>query len=87
MNLIQVIDNSKDATAITSLTIVIVVLFIGAYGSFKNERNYLITFALILIIATIVGFVGKAAIYTSLGFNIVLIILALTQSEMLRRGF
>lgn len=76
----------RDTVAIVSLAITGVILFLGAYGSFKHDRSLLTTFAVIAMVAIIIGFVSKASIYVSLGTSIVLIILSLTQAELIKRG-
>ena len=87
LDLVKVLDSPfRDSTAVASLAIVIVILFIGAYGSYKHDRSFLLTFALILIIAIVVGFLSSSALYASLGMNILLVVLALTQAELIRKG-
>lgn len=73
----------------TSVIIITIVLFIGLYGSYKNIRTYLLGFALIVIVAAIVGFFGQNIRDTGygLGSSIFAATLALVQSELLRRSF
>lgn len=89
IDLIEVLGSkgSGDTKSIVSLSITVVVLFIGAYGSYIDKRAYLMTFALILVIALIVGFLSPSAAYGSLGTSIVAIVLAVCQSELIRRGY
>jgi hypothetical protein len=82
-----IVHNNRNAEAMSSVIIAVIVLIVGFYGSYHNRRTYLIGFALILIIAIIVGFVSNVAIYYSLGFSIAVAVLALAQSELLRRSF
>lgn len=62
------------------------IMFLGAYGSWLSNRIYLYVFALILLISTIVGSLAVAD-YVSIGFIVILIILSLSQAELLRRGY
>lgn len=77
----------RNNTAIVSAGISIAVVFLGAYGSSKHDRSLLMTFSVILIVATIVGFVSNVGLYLTLGMSIVLIILSLTQTELIKRGY
>lgn len=79
--------NYRNSQAITSQAILAVILFIGAWGSWMNDRVYLLTFSLIAIIALIVGFTAQVSIYYSLGLCVLTVILALSQAELIRRGY
>jgi len=88
LDLVKELDSSlRNTTAIVSVAITGLVLFVGAYGSYRHDRATLSTFAVIGIVAVIVGFVSKASIYLTLGPSILLIVLALAQSELIKRGY
>lgn len=88
IDLVDVINHSTKANqAIVTLSITVVILFVGAYGSYTHSRTYLLTFALVLIITLIVGFLAPNAPYSTLGTNVVMIVLAATQAELIRRGY
>lgn len=79
-----------DKTYVAFLGITIALLFVGAYGSYTHNRDFLNIFAIILIgamILMIAGVLGQSIHYSPLGTNVVLVILALAQGELIRRGY
>lgn len=67
--------------------IIVLTIFIGVWGSYKHDRNYLITCALILFLNIIVGIFAKNFPYYSTGASVVLIVLTVAQSELIKRGY
>ena len=76
-----------DVTYVVSLAITVVVLFIGVYGSYRHDRSYLTTFALIMFAIVILNMFTKSFHYPSLSTSIVLVFLSYTQAELIRRGY
>lgn len=76
-----------DNVFVAQTSITAVVLFLCAYGSFKHDRNYLITFALIIIIVIILNFFTAQYHFAPLGTSVVLLVLALLQAELIKRGY
>lgn len=70
------------------MIIQLIVLIIGLVGSYRDNRQLLLTFALILTILVIVAVVQNqtAAIVSNAVLDIVAIFLAVYQSEMIRSG-
>lgn len=77
-------DLGKDVIFTVSAVISIAVALLGAYGSFKHNRTYLLTFALLYFIA-----VALQAFSTVLPTWSTVVTMALTivQSELVRNGY
>lgn len=87
MRLIEVVQASvRDTTILVTLCIMIGALFVGFYGSYYHDQNYLYTYALIMFIGFIVGFFGNKIYFEATVPSILLIVLSVFQAEMLRRG-
>lgn len=67
----------------------LIIIVIGLAGSFRDNRQLLLTFAIILTVLVIVAVVNSQQ-YMVVGnavLDIVCIVLAVYQSEMIRGGF
>ena len=71
--------------SIASHAIAIALQFLGAWGSYKNNRLYLLVFAVVMLVSIVVS-AFDVMVYSSLGFSLLVIILALVQAELIRRG-
>lgn len=72
-----------------SISLTTFLQFFGAYASYHHIRNYLILYAFILLVLTILALSSHAAYYYNLSSaaGIALIILALVQADLSRRGY
>lgn len=88
IDLIHTLQGSySDNVYVAVEAIIVLTIFIGVYGSYKHDRNYLITCALILVINIIVGIFAKNFPYYSTAGSVLLIVLTVAQSELIKRGY
>lgn len=85
----MLVDKSNDVALIVSMILTTLLQLLGAYASYHHIRNYLILYAIILLVMTIVALTSHTVLYYHLSSaaGIFLIILALAQAELGRRGF
>lgn len=68
-----------------SICVILVGLILGLSGAYQQRREQLVTGAIILLIALIVGFTDYGKHYSLPGASIALVILYAIQSELVRR--
>lgn len=69
-----------------SVVVSFAVAFLGAYGSYKHNRTYLLTFALIYFIAVILQAFSTVLPDWSATVTVAFLVLTIVQAELLRRG-
>lgn len=80
--------NRSNTNHVVVLVIQLVVLVIGLVGSYRDNRQLLLTFAIFLTVLVIVTVVQSQAIAVvgNAVLDILSIVLAVYQSEMIRSG-
>lgn len=80
--------NRSNTNQVVLNVISLIVLLIGFLGAYRNNRQLLLTFAVLLTVIVIVAVVQSQAalVVGSSVLEIVAIILAVYQSEMIRSG-
>lgn len=80
--------NRSNTNYVVVLVIQLVVLVIGLVGSYRDNRQLLLTFAIFLTVLVIVTVVQSQAIAVvgNAVLDILSIVLAVYQSEMIRSG-
>lgn len=91
MNLLELIRIAQyagpDKVYIAVESILVITIFVGVWGSYKHDKKYLLTCAFILTVNLIVGIFAQNFPYLSTGGSVLLIVLAVAQSELIRRSY